>query len=126
MIDLVLGRLPVVLVVDPVAASRHTMWRLLNGSFGVIEAPDAERAREWIAHRPDIDALVVQSDLPDAHGRELVRSLALAQVTAASHALVVRRPVDLRRVVTCLARWFLARDVRGADALRHEADRLAS
>jgi DNA-binding NtrC family response regulator len=125
MIDPVVGRLPVVLVVDPVATSRHMMWRLLNGAFGVIEAPDAQRAREWIASRPDIDALVVQNDLPDAHGHDLVKGLDEAHVTAATRALVVRRPVDLHRVVISLARWFFARDARSAEALLREAERLA-
>jgi hypothetical protein len=40
-LDPTVARFPIVLVVDPVAASRFMMWRLLNGSFGVLEAEDA-------------------------------------------------------------------------------------
>ena len=54
-LDVAVARLPIVLVVDPVAASRQTMWRLLSRSFGVLEAPDARRAREWLTCRPSID-----------------------------------------------------------------------
>lgn len=120
------ARLPVVLVVDPVASSRHTLWRLLTHCFGVIESTDARGAREWLERRPDIDALVVQDDLPDARGREWVKSLAEARLGAVSHALVVGRPVDLRMVVTRMVGWFFSRDSRRAEELMREARRLAS
>jgi len=125
-LDVAVARLEVVLVVDPVAATRHTMWRLLNRFFGVIEACDAQGAREWLSTRPNIDALVVQADLPDARGGQLVKSLAGARVPAASRAVVVGRPADLRMVVTSLSRWFLLRDTRRAESLLREAQRLAS
>lgn len=125
-LDTATARLPVVLVVDPVASSRHTLWRLLSRFFGVIESPDAEGARDWLQRRPDIDALVVQDELPDARGGELVKSLADARVGAVSHAVVVTRPVDLRRVVQLLVGWFFSRDARRAGALMMEARRLAS
>jgi hypothetical protein len=60
------GRLPLVLLVDPVDASRFALWRELSRSFGVLEAPDAARARAWLRDRQDIDAIVVQRELPDA------------------------------------------------------------
>ena len=126
MVHLVGGRLPVVLVVDPVAVSRHTMWRLLNWAFGVIEASSAGDARDWLAFRPNIDAIVVHDDLPDDRGIDLVDSLARARVAAASQAVVVARPVDLRKVVTSLAGWFFSCDAGKIEKLLHEAERLAS
>jgi response regulator RpfG family c-di-GMP phosphodiesterase len=120
------SRLPLVLVVDPVAASRHTMWRVLSRSFGVLEAPDARRARDWLASRADIDAVVVQRELPDADGYEFVQSLAAVRAAVASRVLVVTRPVDLRRVLTSLTRWLFSHDVRKAEVLLREADRIAS
>ena len=69
------GRSPLVLLVDPFVTSRHFMWRALTRAFGVIEAGNAGAARAWIASRPDIDAIVVQDELPDQRGLELVREL---------------------------------------------------
>jgi response regulator RpfG family c-di-GMP phosphodiesterase len=120
------ARLPIVLVVDPVVASRHTMWRLLSRSFGVLEAPDARSASAWLTSRPNIDALVVQSELPDIYGSEFVESLALARLAVASRSILVARPVDLRTVVTSLAGWFLSRDDRRIGVLLRDADRLVS
>jgi hypothetical protein len=120
------ARVPIVLVVDPVVATRHRLWRLLSLSFGVLEAPDARRARDWLTYRPNIDALVVQMELPDAQGSDLVKSFATAQVAVASRAILVARPVDLRTVVTRLAGWFFSRDAARAELLWREADRLCS
>jgi response regulator RpfG family c-di-GMP phosphodiesterase len=120
------GRLPIVLVVDPVVASRHTMWRLLSQSFGVLEAPDARRASDWLACRPNIDALVVQRELPDTYGSEFVKSLAAARIPVASRTIMVARPVDLRTLVTSLAGWFFSRDTRKTEALLRDAERLIS
>jgi response regulator RpfG family c-di-GMP phosphodiesterase len=125
-LDTAVTRLPIVLVVDPVAASRQTMWRLLSRSFGVLEAPDARRAYDRLACRPDIDALVVQRELPDADGEAFVESLAAGRAVYASRALLVTRPVDLRTVLRSLTGWFFARDPRKADALLREAHRLVS
>ena len=125
-LDAAVTRLPIVLVVDPVAASRHTMWRLLSRSFGVLEAPDARRARDWLTSRPNIDALVVQRELPDADGGEFVEGLVAARVAVASRVILVTRPVDTRTVLKSLTRWFFARDVKKAEALLREADRLVS
>jgi DNA-binding NarL/FixJ family response regulator len=117
------SRPPLVLLVDPVVTSRHWMWRSLSRAFGVIEAPDAKGARDWIAQRPDIDALIVQDELPDARGVELVRDLAEASHPIASHAIVLARPNadasmlavagaaviergDLRTLLAKLAAWF--------------------
>lgn len=115
------SRPPLVLLVDPVVASRHWMWRSLSRAFGVIEAPDAKGARDWIAQRPDIDALIVQDELPDARGVELVRDLANASHPIAAHAIVLARPNasvlapagaavvergDLRTLLAKLAAWF--------------------
>jgi hypothetical protein len=119
------ARLPIVLVVDPIAASRFTMWRLLSGSFGVLEASDARGAHAWLGGRRRIDALIVREDLPDARGDDLVKSLA-GCVDAASRAIVVSRSPDLLDVAARLARWFFARDARTARALRREAERLVS
>ena len=126
MISLDAARLPIVLVVDPVVASRHTMWRLLSRSFGVIEAPDARGASAWLTSRPNIDALVVQRELPDSYGSEFVESLAAARFAVASRAILVGRPVNLRTVATSLAVWFLSEDKRRTEALLREADRFVS
>jgi DNA-binding NtrC family response regulator len=125
-LDATATKLPIVLVVDPVAASRHMVWRTLSRSFGVLEAPDARRAREWLTERPDIGALVVQRELPDAHGSELVKSLVLARADIASRSILVGRPMDLRTVIASLTDWFFGRDVKKAQAIRREAERLVS
>ncbi len=125
-LDTAVARLPIVLVVDPVAASRLAMWRLLSRSFGVLEAPGARRAEEWLARRPDIAPLVAPRGLPDADGGGVGSSLVSARVDGASRSILVGRPVDLRRVLTDLTGWFFSQDVRKADALRRQADRLVS
>jgi len=125
-VDVAATRLPIVLVVDPVAASRQAMWRSLSRSFGVLEAHDARHARDWLARRPTIDALVVQKELPDTEGGEFVGSLLAARASVASRVILVSRPVDLRMVLKSLVGWFFSRDVRKAEALLREADRLVS
>jgi CheY-like chemotaxis protein len=107
-VDVAARRLPLVLVVDPVAASRHMVWRVLSRSFGVLEAPDARRARDWLTDRADIDALIVQRELPDAHGTEFVESLVSEQLEVASRSILVTRPVDVRAVLMSLTSWFFA------------------
>ena len=64
-----------ILIVDSKVETRHWMWRLLSTSFGVLEAPDAMSARRWIEERPDIDGLVIDDDLADERGADLVREL---------------------------------------------------
>jgi response regulator RpfG family c-di-GMP phosphodiesterase len=134
---------PLVLLVDSNTLSRHWMWRALSRTFGVIEAGDARGARAWLTHRPDIDALIVDDDLPDERGIDLVRDLASADNRAASRAIVLARPSpdwarharpdaalvargDLLALVAKLSGWFLARDAGLARALRREAERLST
>jgi hypothetical protein len=126
-LDPAVGRPPLVLLVDPSVTSRHWMWRAMSHAFGVLEARTASGARDWIAHRPDIDALVVQDELPDERGEELVRQLAWARHPVASRSIVVTRSrADLRAVLSKLAGWFLVRDAGLARALLREADRLSA
>lgn len=125
-LDAAPAQLPIVLVVDPVGASRQALWRSLSRCFAVIEASDARGARDWLAHRSDIDALVVQRDLPDAQGSDLVKSLVTAQAAVASRSILVTNPVDLRGVLTSLTGWFYPRDAGGARARVREANRLVS
>jgi hypothetical protein len=137
------SRPPLVLLVDPVIPSRHWMWRSLSRAFGVLEAGDARGAREWMERRPDIDALVVEDDLPDERGSELVRALASDQNPIVSRSIVLARPSpdwarlahggatllergDPRAVVAKLASWFLARDAGLARALLRDAGRRQS
>jgi hypothetical protein len=139
-LETAVGRPPLVLLVDPIVASRHWMWRGMNRAFGVLEAGSVGAARDWIARRPDIDALVVQDDLPDGHGGDLVRQLADERHPVASRAIVLARPGpewvriaqlgatlvergDLRAVLSKLAGWFLTRDAGLARALLREAGR---
>ena len=137
------GRSPLVLLVDPFVTSRHFMWRALTRAFGVIEAGNAGAARAWIASRPDIDAIVVQDELPDQRGLELVRELVLAKHPVARRSIVLARMTpdwaaiaqagltliergDLRAISAKLASWLLARDAGLAKALIREADRLSA
>jgi response regulator RpfG family c-di-GMP phosphodiesterase len=137
------SRSPLVLLVDPAVASRHFMWRALSRAFGILEASSARSARTWIANRPDIDALVVQDDLPDQRGVEFVRELASARhpvvrrtIVQASvsadgasiaHAdLTLIERGDLRAVSTKLAAWLLSRDASTTKALMREVDRLGA
>ncbi|HEY6463809.1 MAG TPA: hypothetical protein VIY73_26750 [Polyangiaceae bacterium] len=139
-LDTVVGRPPLVLLVDPVVASRTWMWRGLSRAFGVLEAGSAEAARAWITRRPDIDALVVQDELPDGRGLELVSDLASERHPVVSRSIVLARPDaqwsrtnlagatlvergDLRAVVSKLASWFLVRDAWFARTLVREAER---
>jgi response regulator RpfG family c-di-GMP phosphodiesterase len=136
------GKSPLVLLVDPFVTSRHFMWRALTRAFGVLEAGSAEAARTWIASRPDIDAVVVQDELPDQRGLELVRGLVKARHPVARQAIVLARLTpdwaalaqagltliergDLRAVSAKLASWLLSRDALLAKALMREADRLS-
>jgi response regulator RpfG family c-di-GMP phosphodiesterase len=136
-------RPPLVLVVDPSALSRHWMWRTLSNTFGVLEASDARAAREWIGRRPDIDALIVDNELPDQRGVDLVSDLASHHHPVISRAIVLARSSadwehaslagatliergDVRTVLSKLAGWFLARDAGLTRALLREADRLGA
>ena len=136
------GKSPLVLLVDPFVTSRHFMWRALSRTFGVLEAGTAEAARTWIASRPDIDAVVVQDELPDQRGLELVRGWVQARHPVARRAIVLARLTpdwaaiaqagltliergDLRAVSAKLASWLLSRDALLAKALMREADRLS-
>jgi response regulator RpfG family c-di-GMP phosphodiesterase len=141
-LDAAFGRPPLVLLVDPTASSRHWMWRALNSAFGVLEAGSARGAREWMDRRSDIDALIVENELPDAPGVDLVGDLASARHPIASRSIVLARPSpdwarvvhaqgatfiergDLRAVITKLAGWFMARDARVVRTLMREAERL--
>jgi DNA-binding NtrC family response regulator len=101
------GRLPIVLVVDPVAASRFTLWRALGRRFGVLEAEDARGARAWLASRDAIDILLAQRELPDADGGAFVDSLATASPRArVQRALVLDRGDNVLTIVAQLTRWF--------------------
>jgi response regulator RpfG family c-di-GMP phosphodiesterase len=137
------GRSPLVLLVDPFVTSRHFMWRALTRAFGVIEAGNAGAARAWIASRPDIDAIVVQDELPDQRGLELVRELVHEKHPVARRSIVLARlnpdwaaiaqagltlieRGDLRAISAKLASWLLLRDAGLAKALMREADRLSA
>jgi hypothetical protein len=141
--DAAAGRPPLVLLVDPSIATRHWMWRALSRVFGVLEAGSARAARDWMACRADIDALVVENELPDERGVDLVRDLARDNHPAAWRAIVLARPSpewsrvgqagatlvergDLGAVLSKLAGWFLVRDAAFAKALLREADRLSA
>lgn len=139
-LETVTGRQALVLLVDPTVASRHWMWRGMSRAFGVLEAGSVEAARDWMTRRPDIDALVVDDELPDGRGVDLVRDLKAARHRVASRSIVLARPGaewaqmatagttlvergDLRGVLSKLAGWFLMRDAWLARALLREADR---
>ena len=135
--------LPLVLLVDASVTSRHWMWRVLSRAFGVLEAGSAREARDWLDRRPDIDALVVDNELPDVLGLDLVRDLAGARHPVASRAIVLGRPSpdwahgahpsatlvergDVRAVLSKLAAWFRARDAGLARSLLREAERFGN
>jgi CheY-like chemotaxis protein len=142
-VDAVVGKSPLVLLVDPFVTSRHFMWRALSRAFGVLEASNAGAARAWITSRPDIDAIVIQDELPDQRGFELVRELVRARHPVARRSIVLARMNtdwaaiaqagltmiergDLRAVSAKLASWLLSRDAGLAKALMREADRLSA
>jgi response regulator RpfG family c-di-GMP phosphodiesterase len=139
-VDSVRSRLPLVLLVDSVVGSRHTLWRALHRSFGVLEADSVASASTWLGRRPDIDAVVVHGDLPDGHGVELARDL-IASHPAAERAVIVAATTldfavadsagltrvdlgDLRGVIDGLASWLSARNPGLARLLLRDADRL--
>jgi len=130
------ARLPLVLLVDPKVESRHWMWRILNKAFGVIEATNAVGARRWIDERPDIDAMIVDDELPDVRGIDLIDALAREAHPIAERAIVLaspglrlhagRRarqivePGDVHAILTKLTTWLVARDVGEARLLLKE------
>jgi len=137
------ARPPLVLLVDPILASRHSMWRILSRGFGVLEAQSASAARAWMARRPDIDALVVEDDLPDERGLDFVRGLVNARHPIAARAIVLAKPNaaalatmplgatllergDLRGLLSKLATWILTHDAMLARSLLREAERFRS
>jgi DNA-binding NarL/FixJ family response regulator len=85
------------LVVDPKPETRHSMWRLLSQAFGVIEAPNAALAKNWLRERPDIDAILIEDELPDARGSDLVRDLAKSGSPLADRSIVIAS--EWRRVM---------------------------
>jgi len=138
--DMTAGRLPLVLLVDRSLASRHRMWRALARGFGVLEAANARGAREWMARRPEIEALIVDHELPDERGLEFVGSLARAEHRLASRAIVLTgasgkgTPAqhaavtlvergDLRAVLSQLAAWLSPQDRSRARAPHRDAHR---
>jgi DNA-binding NtrC family response regulator len=123
-VDAVAGRLPLVLVVDPLVSSRHRLWRVLHRAFGVLEAEDLESARAWLGRRPDIDAVLVQNDLPDGSGADLAREMGEAHHPAADRVLVMGDPEGLHGVLAKLASWVSSRDAVGARNVLREAERM--
>jgi response regulator RpfG family c-di-GMP phosphodiesterase len=137
------GRLPLILLVDPVVASRHSLWRVLHRGFGVLEADSAASARTWMLRRPDIDAIVVHDDLPDERGIELAQELVtshpsvkrayvLASAAAVDSAAPLHSglthlpPGDLHGVVKRLVSWLSMRDAGLARSLLRDAERLSA
>jgi hypothetical protein len=128
MIEDVASSRALVLIVDPQVESRHWMWRLLSKAFGVIEAQNARSARRWIDERPDIDAVVIEDELPDSRGSDLVKDLARCGHPIATRSIVIasdwRRVMlggltvvergDVQSIVQKLTSWFMARDVAQA------------
>src|SRR5579883_1320981 len=131
---------PLVLLVDPVVASRQWMWRALSSGFGVVEAGTAQAARDWLDQRPEIDAIVVQDPLPDGSGVDLVADLAREGHPVAARAIVLadRGPAsarlaplgatliergDVRSVLSKLGQWFFLRNSSVMRALAREAVR---
>ncbi len=119
------------------------MWRALSRAFGVLEANDAGAARTWIERRPDIDAIVIQDELPDRRGLEFVCELVAANHPVSPRAIVLARRSpdwagiaqagltliergDLRAVSSKLAGWLLSRDAGLVKALMREVDRLGA
>lgn len=130
-----------VLLVDPQLESRHGLWRCLSEPFGVIEATTAQGARRWIGERPDIDALVLEDDLPDGRGIDLASSLAASQhplakrtivmspsrrerIRASSVGITVVDRGDVRSILNRLANWFFTRDIAYARRLERALEKL--
>jgi hypothetical protein len=64
-LDAAVTRLPIVLVVDPVAASRQAMWRLLNRSF----ARDIKKAQALLRQADRLVSLRRNTE-PRAHDQQ--------------------------------------------------------
>ncbi len=143
-LEATLNRPPLVLLVDPVVASRHSMWRVLSRGFAVLEAGSAAAARAWMTQRPDIDVLVVEDDLPDGRGVDFVQGLVEQRHPIASNAVVLSGSTDddarsfaeagaaliergdLCGLLSKLASALLARDAMLARFLMREAERFRS
>ena len=120
---------------------RWCSWSIRSCSRGTAsgEATTARGATRWIDERPDIDALVVEDDLPDGRGADLAASLAAREHPLAKHTIVMTRarpqPAggitvvergDLRAVMSTLTSWFAVRDLPQARRLGEVWSRLPS
>jgi hypothetical protein len=128
-------RFPLLLLVDGRASTRHWMWRSLTRDFGLVEASTGREARARIARRSDLEAMVIENELPDERGLEVAAHLARVHHPLASRTIVLagasdlkqRSPVegailverdDLRIVLLQLAAWFGAPEQWLIGALR--------
>jgi hypothetical protein len=118
-------RLPIVLIVNPTAESRFTMWRLLSGDFGVLEAASALAACDWLVSRQDIDALVVQG-LPEVDDRDFVSVAVKARPRLAGRVIVVAPYDDARHTADTVRGWFFNHEHLPATASTREASSRAS
>jgi type IV pilus assembly protein PilB len=78
------------LVVDADASARASLRAALDGSAEVVEAGDAEDALALV-HAHELDAILIDAELPDLAGVELVRLLRTDPRTA-TVPLVLRAP----------------------------------
>jgi signal transduction histidine kinase len=75
------GKAPLVLVVDDTEGNRYTLARVLRGAgMRVVEGANGRDAFRLVAQHPDL--IVLDINLPDTTGYDIVRQLKAAEATA--------------------------------------------
>lgn len=93
-----------VLVIDDSLAMRSLLRRILNGSgFEVIEAGDGIEALECLQRRDDIEAVLVDWNMPGMDGCDFIRAVRAAGTYRDLPMMMVTAESELEQIATALA-----------------------
>lgn len=93
-----------VLVIDDSLAMRSLLRRILNGSgFEVIEAGDGIEALECLQRRDDIEAVLVDWNMPGMDGCDFIRTVRAAGTYRNLQMMMVTAESELEQIATALA-----------------------
>jgi two-component system chemotaxis response regulator CheY len=93
-----------VLVIDDSLAMRSLLRRILGGSgFEVIEAGDGLEALECLRQRGNIEAVLVDWDMPGMNGYEFIRTVRDVEAYRDLPMMMVTAESELEQVAKALA-----------------------
>ncbi len=93
-----------VLVIDDSLAMRSLLRRILDGSgFEVIEAGDGLEALECLRQRDNIEAVLVDWDMPGMNGYEFIRTVRDVEAYRDLPMMMVTAESELEQVAKALA-----------------------